>query len=139
LSRAALPDEARELDDELQVFFVKRTKGPMTKLDRIREETTKDSAIQELISVVCGGWPNQKAEVTECVRPYWDFRDVISVYSGIAIKNSKLIIPASMRNEIMQDIHAGHMGIVKCLARARSTIFWPGMSSMIKQMVEKCP
>ena len=35
-------------------------------------------------------------------------------------------------------VHMGHLGINSCLRRARALIFWPGMSTDIREYVEKC-
>jgi hypothetical protein len=37
-----------------------------------------------------------------------------------------------------QKIHHGHLGIERCKARARSTLYWPGMISEIVDIVSKC-
>ena len=43
-----------------------------------------------------------------------------------------------MRADMKRRIHSGHLGINSCLRRARDTIFWPGMTSEIRQFVESC-
>ena len=43
-----------------------------------------------------------------------------------------------MRLDILDCIHQGHQGITKCRARARTSVWWPGLSTMIEQMVSKC-
>ena len=35
-------------------------------------------------------------------------------------------------------IHSSHMGIDACLKRARECMFWPGMSTEIKQLINGC-
>ena len=35
-------------------------------------------------------------------------------------------------------VHTGHLGINFCLRCARDLIFWPGMSTDIREYVEKC-
>ena len=37
-----------------------------------------------------------------------------------------------------QIIHKGHQGIERCKQRARNSIFWPGISAEIKDMVANC-
>ncbi|CAC5369354.1 unnamed protein product [Mytilus coruscus] len=56
----------------------------------------------------------------------------------VEYKGLKLIIPTSLRKEILQLIHEPHMGIVKCETRAREFMYWPGMMPDIKDIVEKC-
>ncbi|GBN17768.1 hypothetical protein AVEN_16285-1 [Araneus ventricosus] len=49
--------------------------------------------------------------------------------------NARLIIPESIRSEILNSIHEGHLGITKCLARAKESILWPGLSTEIERMI----
>lgn len=39
---------------------------------------------------------------------------------------------------MLERIHTGHMGIEKCLKRARDVLFWPKISAEIVDMVSKC-
>ena len=39
---------------------------------------------------------------------------------------------------IKSKLHSSHMGIDACLRRARESVFWPGFSAEIKQMIETC-
>lgn len=54
------------------------------------------------------------------------------------MKGESLIIPESMRPDILHKLHQGHQGVNKCLARARESVWWPGITSAVKQMVERC-
>ena len=53
-------------------------------------------------------------------------------------KGDRIIVPHSLRPEILQRIHAAHLGIEKCRAWARSAVFWPGINSAIDELVSKC-
>ena len=50
-------------------------------MSRIREETSKDPVLTVLHIVVLSVWPSERKEkeVLEEFRPYWSFRDEISV------------------------------------------------------------
>ena len=54
------------------------------------------------------------------------------------IKGSRIVIPVSMRNQVLQAIHLGHQGENRCILRARESVFWPGISTDIRQMVKDC-
>ncbi|PIK37700.1 hypothetical protein BSL78_25470 [Apostichopus japonicus] len=51
---------------------------------------------------------------------------------------SRIIIPSSLRLEVLDFIHEGHQGIVKCRERAKQSVWWPGISSQIGDLVYKC-
>ena len=58
--------------------------------------------------------------------------------SGLLLKGCQLVIPLSLRGEILDRIHSGHQGITKCRARARQAVWWPGMSREIEEIVRNC-
>ena len=39
---------------------------------------------------------------------------------------------------MLQRIHSGHQGITKCFERAKQSIWWPGISKQIEEMIHKC-
>ncbi|KAK3715610.1 hypothetical protein QZH41_009028, partial [Actinostola sp. cb2023] len=50
----------------------------------------------------------------------------------------RLVIPKSMRKSIKKELHSSHSGIDGCLRRARESVYWPGMSSEIKEWISTC-
>lgn len=50
----------------------------------------------------------------------------------------KVIIPNKLQGKVLEELHTGHIGIVKMKALARSRIWWPGMEQQIEQMARKC-
>ena len=43
-----------------------------------------------------------------------------------------------MRLDVLDKIHQGHQGIVKCRSRAKQSVWWPGISREILDMVKSC-
>ena len=41
-----------------------------------------------------------------------------------------------MRIEVLKK---AHLGIEKCKARPRASMYWPGMTNDVKEMIAKCP
>ena len=62
----------------------------------------------------------------------------MSVHSDLLFRNSTLVIPESLRKDIMAKLHSGHQGITKCLQQARTTLWWPGISKQLKNYVADC-
>ena len=43
-----------------------------------------------------------------------------------------------MRLDVLDKIHEGHQGIQKCREKAKQSVWWPGVSTHIQEMVEQC-
>ena len=48
------------------------------------------------------------------------------------------MIPSSQCGDILKQIHWGHLGIQKCQFRTRETVYWPGISKAIENIVNNC-
>lgn len=104
----------------------------------MQKATEQDTVLQTLKTTVLVGWPEQKSQVPIPIREYWNYRDEISLHNGILFKCQPIIIPQVIRPEIIARSHASHLGIESCLRKARDSVFWPGMSSEIKEVVLQC-
>ena len=56
----------------------------------------------------------------------------------LVTKGARLVIPSTLRSKVLEQIHKGHLGIEKCMLKARDSVFWPGISNDIREAVEKC-
>ncbi|XP_064598511.1 uncharacterized protein LOC135464872 [Liolophura sinensis] len=45
---------------------------------------------------------------------------------------------ASSRDEILDRIHDGHLGMTKCIQRANQSVWWPGLTKQIQTKVAQC-
>ena len=50
----------------------------------------------------------------------------------------RIVVPPSMRADMLSQIHASHLGIVKCKQCAREALYWAGMSEQITNLVQDC-
>jgi len=108
------------------------------RLDRIRGATTQDSTLQGLARTILAGWPNERRDVEPDLLPYFPFRDELTIHDGVVFRGERIVVPSSLRADMKQKLHHGHLGINSCLRRARELIYWPQMSSEIRQYIETC-
>ena len=47
-------------------------------------------------------------------------------------------MPKPLRQQIIESIHAGHMGTQNCIQIAEDVMFWPGMTKEITDFVLSC-
>jgi len=66
----------------------------------------------------------------------WNFLCDLTLEDGLVLKGSRIVIPAFIRNQVLQAIHLGHQGENKCILRARESVLRPGISTDIRQMVK---
>ena len=108
------------------------------RVKQIKHASTDDPVLQELRKTIQVGWPQSKSEVSECLHAYYDFRDELIVQDELVFKEELLVIPAAMRREMMAIAHATHIGTEGCIRRARESMFWPRMSTELKEYISKC-
>ena len=143
LSRSPLighESEARELEADIKVHVdAIRATWPVAdeKLAEYAQATNADATLQEALRYVQTEWP-LKSKVTSPVSELYDVRDELSESNGLLLRGDRIVIPESLRKETLAKIHDGHFGIEKCRERARSCVWWPGMSTDIKTMIQKC-
>ena len=106
-------------------------------INRIKEETSKDTTLQLLAKYIHNGWPVDQKKILKELHPYWNYRDEISMEDGILLKSHRILIPHTLCMEMLDLIHKGHQGIEKCLLHSRESLFWPGITDEICQTVNK--
>ena len=108
------------------------------KLEEVQRETEVDEDLQALRDIILIGWPGTKSQVPLALHEYWNFRDELTYVNGIVLKGTRVVVPKSMRKEMLNRIYSGHLGIEKCKSRARDVLYWPRMNSEIHDLVSKC-
>ena len=124
--------------DILAVNFLQYSSIEERERDEMLHETNKDKELQSLKHYISTGWPVKRSQIPVSLHPYWNFRDELTVESGILMKNSKVLIPETLKQKYLKQIHQGHQGIEACRSRAREFVFWVNINSDLKEMVEKC-
>ena len=87
-----------------------------------------------LIEYIQHGQPLHRVDC----KNYFNYRDELSVCSGLVVKGSCVIIPTEFRQKILRCLHKAQQGTSKILERAKIGLFWPWITQDIKNMIEKC-
>ncbi|XP_037958998.1 uncharacterized protein K02A2.6-like [Teleopsis dalmanni] len=148
LSRAP---KTKKLEKEIEIYNIEKDMKYLDEMDekenkristktfqKIKQTTAKDGVMKSLINIIKKGWPEQKHYVPEEIKQYWDFRDELIVNDEIVFKGNRVCIPKDIRSDILQKLHLPHLGIESTLKLARETVFWKGITSEIKQMIQNC-
>ena len=125
----------RELESINMIQYLPVSEATQTP---IREATEADATLRQLKTIIRQGWPASKEEVSENVRDYFSFHEELSIQNGLIFKGERLVIPASMRDNMLAKIHASHIGIQGCLRRAQEVVYWPRLDKDVATYVAKC-
>ncbi|UYV84440.1 hypothetical protein LAZ67_X002171, partial [Cordylochernes scorpioides] len=106
-------------------------------LTKIFEAQQEDTTLNTVVNYLEQGWPDKK-KMSQALLSYWHVKDELGVQNGLLMRSCRLVIPASMKLEILDELHAGHFGITKTRLRACETVWWHGISEEIAETVRKC-
>jgi len=142
LSRASLPNDDSEIDENEMNTHIHTVMSTLlisdNRLKQIQIETEKDLILQKVIKNVQNGWPASRNEIDNELKPYSTVQENLTYTNGILLKDLRVVIPTSLRNEIKKIIHAGHIGIERTKLRSRQSIYWPGINNDITEMISNC-
>ena len=79
-----------------------------TQLERIREASKQDAQLQKVMDVTLKGWPAGVEDVPYQIREFFDLWGHLSISNALLTYDDHIVIPASMREEILESIHTGH-------------------------------
>ena len=54
------------------------------------------------------------------------------------MRGSRIIIPKTLQQEVLEQIHLGYQGLNKCKERPWLLVWWPGMTKEIEKYVKRC-
>merc|ERR1711997_933912 len=77
-------------------------------------------------------------ETKEELADYWRHRHCLSVLDGVIMMGERIVIPPSLRKEVLSHLHGAHQGVSQMTARAQASVFWPGITSDIARTRDNC-
>ena len=108
------------------------------RLQEPRDATASDCVLQKLIQVTLGGWPSQQSDTDLDVRAYYNVLHELTVQNGLVFKDNRIVVPTSVRKDIIATVHRSHQGIQCCIRRAKDAVYWPLMNQQITDYFSQC-
>ena len=82
---------------------------------QIENASAEDPVFQELRSVIQRGCPLNRADVAQCLYPYFDIQDELTLQGKLVFKGEQLVVPVSLCKELMVATHTSHIGVEACI------------------------
>lgn len=105
-------------------------------LERTKEEQKRDPTIVTVGNYCSTTWP-KGVSLPLPVQKYASVSQ--ELVEELLLKGSRIVIPPSMQDEVLESLHTGHQGVGRCRARANQSVWWPGISRSVEDYVSRCP
>ena len=99
---------------------------------QIEEESRKDDELNTLRQDIKTG------DFRHCEPAYRVIKDEFTTVGYIIMRQSRIVIPKSLRRKTVELAHQGHQGIVKTKARLREKVWWPGIDRDCEEYCRQC-
>ena len=70
-------------------MIYKNAEATSAKIKGIQEETGKDSCLMRIARYVTKGWPTKRDQIPADVKPYWSYKEELSMINGILFKGER--------------------------------------------------
>lgn len=100
--------------------------------DELRDKSVMDAEFEKIREALKSGkWSSE-------LKRYETVQSELTVIGGILLRGHKIVVPKSLRQQLLNIIHEGHPGISRMKSRLRQSYWWPGMSKEAEDTVKKC-
>ena len=136
LSRLPLPEVTLEGQSaEATIFNISQIENLPVTAVQVRQATQNDAVLSKVLKFTQQGWPK---DVESDLIPYQNRAQELSVEDNCLLCGRKVVVPAELREKVLEELHATHPGIARMKAMARSHVWWPGIDKQIEAVVKSC-
>ena len=69
---------------------------------------------------------------------YIRYKDSFYVNDGLVLFKDRVVIPSSLRQKVLENLHSAHQGVSSMQLRAQSIVCWPGITASIQVTRARC-
>ena len=104
----------------------------------VQAASANDATTQEMFALLHAGFPTDARSLSASTRPYFPYSSAMYELDGVLMMSDRIVVPASLRHNILQLLHAAHQGIDRMKSRASESVFWPGIVGDIAKTRWSC-
>lgn len=107
------------------------------RLEEFKKETVEDEVLGKVAEYYVNGWPvtiNSGGDLAH----YFKIRADIELSDGLLYYQNRIIIPKKLRYLIINRLHETHLGETKMNAIVSQFYYWPGIRTIVKNIIESC-
>ena len=128
-------------EDQFEGIAMVKLKSELNKVKAVTWEIVKQATQKEysdLLKLIEVGFNVDKQSVDPQYVDYWEYRDGLFVFDGVIVYGDRVVIPPSLRAEVLETLHAAHQGVSTMVLLAQSAVFWPGITLDLQKVRGVC-
>ena len=100
----------------------------------LAQETSKDPVLSQLTIAIEEGFVTNRPAISAFLR----YKESLYTSDGVVLYNDRVVVPSTLRPQILKGLHSAHQGVSSMELRAQSIVFWPGMTNDIQKVRAQC-
>ena len=88
--------------------------------------------------MISDGFHYRLDDLSPAMAKFWQYREALYVVDGVVMYGDRAVIPERLRREVLVNLHGAHQGTSQMLARAKTIVFWPGISADVQKIRDEC-
>ncbi|XP_011684290.1 PREDICTED: uncharacterized protein K02A2.6-like [Wasmannia auropunctata] len=126
-------------DTKDQCFAIDSAKTLPIKFEDIRNASRQCPTLIRIVQFIKEGWPQKSRQIRDPeVAKFFNQRNQLDIIQSCIFWGKRLIVPVQFRNQVLQELHHGHPGLVRMKLLARSKVYWPTINDDIERTVKTC-
>ena len=109
----------------------------MVDWEDVKFKSAVDKELVEVMGLINSGDVDNKDKWLDNMEFFWR-QDKLFVDDRVLLMNLRVVIPESMRGQVLQLLHQAHQGVAGMSARARNLVWWPGILVDIEKTGFQC-
>lgn len=122
--------------DSTELYMIHLMDSLPVNSKEVKRETLRDPLLKLVYELTMTGWPENVEQ--EDLKAYFLKRNEVSIHQGCLVWGLRVLIPYSLQSRVLNELHEGHIGIVKTKSLDRSCVWWPGIDKTLETLVKSC-
>ena len=105
--------------DEASLLNIAQLDALSVQATAVERATRSDPLLSKVLHHVQRGWP---AQIPAELHPYWRRREELTTEGDCLLLGTRVVVPAKLQPQVLQELHRGHPGIVRMKSLAKSYV-----------------
>ena len=106
--------------------------------EKVRTASAEDESMCLLADNIRTGFPGSKRDLPELICGFWEARESLRCSEGVIMYKDRIVIPSSLRKQIVENLHSAHQGVSSMYSRAQTIVYWPRLAADLEEARNAC-